>query len=202
VTYAPIELDAWRPDPSARQQPRSQLLFVGNDFDRKGGLRLLRLHQEHLADRYDLVIASREDLARQASRGARNVICRSDLDTAGLLEYYQSASALVLPTIQDFSPMVLFEAIGAGLPCIATDITGISDVVRNGQSGCTLPPTASDQDWLAAIERVVGDKDLNETLSQGARALAEEICNRQRFDDLILGTLRELAPERTAADVR
>jgi len=138
VTYAPLDLENWRPNPDARTVRRKQLLFVGNDFERKGGLRLIRLHQQHLAEHFDLMIASREELASRASAGARHVTCRNDLTTAELLEFYQSASALVLPTTQDFSPMVLFEAIGAGLTIGAVSVILVLGVASWGVAGALL----------------------------------------------------------------
>ena len=50
------------------------------------------------------------------------------------------ADALVLPSFAEGVPVVLMEAMAAGLPVIATRIAGIPELVQDGVSGLLVPP--------------------------------------------------------------
>ncbi len=51
-----------------------------------------------------------------------------------------TANAFVLPSFAEGVPVVLMEALAAGLPVIATRITGVPELVEDGVSGFLVPP--------------------------------------------------------------
>lgn len=76
----------------------------------------------------------------------------------------------------DGLPTVLLEAMATGIPCISTDVTGIPEVVRDGETG--LLCRAGHVDDLARALRTVAGPDFDPTpLVLAARRLVEE-----RFD--------------------
>ena len=52
---------------------------------------------------------------------------------------YNAADVFVLPTLADNLPNTLVESIAAGTPCVAHDVGGCSDVVREGITGKLVP---------------------------------------------------------------
>lgn len=48
---------------------------------------------------------------------------------------YEEASALLIPSLEDNCPMVVLEAMAAGLPVIGSKIGGIPDLIQDGQTG-------------------------------------------------------------------
>ena len=73
--------------------------------------------------------------------------------------------------------MSIIEAMGTGLPIIASRVGGIPDMLTNDQSGLLIEP---DADALAAaIERLSGSEDLRRTLGQNARAESERFSAAQ-----------------------
>ena len=73
---------------------------------------------------------------------------------------------------RDGLPTVLLEAMALGTPCISTDVTGIPEVLRNGETGLMVPQR--DPAALAdAIEKLLADPELRVRLAGRARRLVE-----------------------------
>ncbi len=98
-----------------------------------------------------------------------------------------TAGMLVLPSLAEGFGLVLIEAMAAGVPVVATDVPGVRDVVRTGETGLLVP--AGDAIALAAaIRRVVDDGPLRERLVAAATADV-----RRRFTwDAVLPSHRRL----------
>jgi glycosyltransferase involved in cell wall biosynthesis len=107
-----------------------------------------------------------------------NVLFRGACPPDQVSEAYARCSVVVVPSRiapdgdRDGLPTVLFEAMGRGLPVIATDVVGISELVEDGKSGLLVPP--DDPEALAdAILRVRRDPGLAERLGSEARRTIE-----------------------------
>jgi glycosyltransferase involved in cell wall biosynthesis len=84
-----------------------------------------------------------------------------------------SLDVLVLPSAYEEMGSVLTEALASGLPVVASDVGGIPEVVRHGQTGLLVPP-GDVAALAAALDRLAADADLRARLSAGARARAAE----------------------------
>jgi len=65
---------------------------------------------------------------------------------------------LVLPSDAEGFGLVIIEAMAAGIPVVATNVPGIRDVVRDGETG-VLVPVRSPARLAKAISAVLGDPD-------------------------------------------
>jgi glycosyltransferase involved in cell wall biosynthesis len=90
----------------------------------------------------------------------------------------QQAAALAMPCVvggdgdRDGLPNVIQEALALGTPVVSTDVTGIPEVVRDGETGLQVPqrdPAA----LAAALGRLLADPQLRLRLTSGARRLIE-----------------------------
>src|SRR5208337_5020085 len=54
-------------------------------------------------------------------------------------ELYQEADVFVIPSLADSYPLVVLEALSAGLPVIVSENTGTGDIIRNGREGFVVP---------------------------------------------------------------
>ena len=54
-----------------------------------------------------------------------------------ILSYYQSADALILPSLKEGLPNVVLEAMACGLPCVAARASGSRELIREGETGYT-----------------------------------------------------------------
>jgi glycosyltransferase involved in cell wall biosynthesis len=80
---------------------------------------------------------------------------------------------------RDGLPNVIQEALALGTPVVSTDVTGIPEVVRDGETGLLVPQ--HDPPALAgAIDRLLGDRELRVRLAAGGRRLIDtEFDNRR-----------------------
>ena len=81
--------------------------------------------------------------------------------------------AVVLPSEAEGLPMVLIEAMAAGVPIIATDAPGIRDVVQNGRTALMVPIGAPAA-LASAIGQLAGDVALRDQLVAEARRTVAE----------------------------
>lgn len=153
---------------------RLRLLFVGrlvyNKNVRMLLLALARLPAERrpLAwiagfgpDRGDLLIL-RERL--ELSEDVRFLDERDD--TAELM---LAADLLVLPSREEGLSNVIIEAMGSGLPIIATAVGGTPELIRDGENGL-LVPNEDDNALAVALQRLIDDAALRDRLAAQARA--------------------------------
>ena len=99
-----------------------------------------------------------------------------------LREIYRDARVFALPCQvmadgdRDGIPNVLAEAMATGLPVISTPVSGIPELIDDGEHGLLVPPRDAAA-LAAALRRVLGDKALHARLASAGRA---RIC--ARFD--------------------
>ncbi|MBR5115831.1 MAG: glycosyltransferase family 4 protein, partial [Lachnospiraceae bacterium] len=70
------------------------------------------------------------------------------IDAQAREELFGVCSTFILPSHFEGMPMSLLEAMGHGLSCIATDVGGIPQVIRNGENGILIRP--KDPDAIAS----------------------------------------------------
>jgi glycosyltransferase involved in cell wall biosynthesis len=90
-------------------------------------------------------------------------------------ELYPAFDVFALSSRNEGLPISLLEAMAAGVPCVATSVGGVPEVIDNGNEGLLVPP--GDADALAdALSTLLRDPDLRE--AAGARAAGTAL----RFD--------------------
>jgi glycosyltransferase involved in cell wall biosynthesis len=104
------------------------------------------------------------------------------LTQGALFEEYRRASVFALPCRvledgdRDGIPNVLMEAMACGAPVVTTGVSGITELVRDGENGIVVEPDHP-SDLADALHRLIKDPGLATQLAeQGRRTIAE------RFD--------------------
>ena len=80
------------------------------------------------------------------------------VDQGRIRDYYRQAHAFVLASFAEGIPVVLMEAMAMEIPCVSTRITGIPELIRDGEDGL-LVPAADVEALAAAIARLQDDPD-------------------------------------------
>jgi colanic acid/amylovoran biosynthesis glycosyltransferase len=111
-----------------------------------------------------------------------------------LMELYHQADVFVLTSLSEGTPLVLMEAMSMEIPCVAPRLTGIPEVIADGEQGLLYAP-ASEEDLTAALLRLAGDEALRRRLGQAARrkVLAEFDVRRNAVE--FAGVLRRWLPQ-------
>ena len=90
------------------------------------------------------------------------------------------STCLVLPCVfakdgnVDALPTVLLEAMGAGCPCVSTNVSGVPEIIEHERTGLLVPPH-DDSTLAEAVARIVTDASFASRLAQNARKRAETL---------------------------
>lgn len=152
-----------------------RVLFVGGDFERKGGHELLQA-VERLGKRVALTIVTEKAVATPAGV---EVLTGVQPASTAMLGAFAQADVFCLPTHGDCTPVVVAEAMAAGLPVVTTRVGSNPGIIREGQTGLLVDPGSVDQ-LTDALARVESDRSLRREMGQSARAFAAEFMNADR----------------------
>jgi len=182
------------PSDSAERPP---LLFAGRIIKGKGVLVLMEslLHLDGSLE-LNVLIAGEgpaESEMRRRSRSLQtiNVQFAGRLDSTELVNAYQQARALVVPstTHKEGNPLVVAEALYAGTPVIASDQPPMVESV--GDAGITVVQ-GDDQELAASIRHVYEDSSFYDSLCRNARERASLFTYRHYKEEIeeVLDRLR------------
>ena len=185
-----VDLAQW-PGHWARDRARDaetrkpHLLFVGGDFERKGGNVLLECFRRYLQDTCELSIVTQSPVAPGRNLHIyHNVAPNSDT----LLRLYAQSDIFVFPTLADCAPLAVPEAMAAALPIVTTRVGAIPEMVRDGEEGLLVERGSVDE-LYAALKRLLESPELRVRMGNRGRetVMADYDAGRnaQRLLDLL-----------------
>jgi glycosyltransferase involved in cell wall biosynthesis len=149
----------------ARPAREMKLLFVGVDWNRKGGPAAVAAVEELRRRGWNAsltVVGSPAPGLTEAQNGfvkRRGVLDkRKAEDVAELSRLYLESDFFLLPSRGESYGIVYCEAIAHGCPCLAADVGGVGTIVRSGVTGEVFPRTEDMGQRIAArAEEIRGD---------------------------------------------
>jgi glycosyltransferase involved in cell wall biosynthesis len=120
----------------ARYQ-KKHILFVGIDWERKGGLDLVKAFELVRRSHPDAVLTIVGSSPKVDIPNCQ-VVGRVPVDKVG--KYFQEASIFCLPTRLEPFGIVFVEAMSSGLPIVASNVGAIPDFVQDGTTGFLVHP--------------------------------------------------------------
>lgn len=150
-----------------------RVLFVGRLSPQKNVPRLIQA-VDRVSSAIDLKVVGEGESRREiealvAELKLTNVQLVGAAHGADLVEWYRWADILVVSSDREGMPLVVLEAMAAGLPVVATDVSGLRETVA--EDGLLVEP---DPAALAkAIDQLASDPTLRDQLAERSRRRAE-----------------------------
>jgi len=206
-----LEVSEEAVDPTESSSKLKEILFVGRLVERKGVEYLVRAMPmvcERGVDAHLTVVGNGhwEKEIREAIEavGAGDLVTMagrvSDEEKARL---YKNCDVYVHPAIVDprgdteMLGVVLIEAMAYARPLIASDVGGIPDVVKDGETGL-LVPEKNPEKLAEAMVRILTDPALAARLGQAGREFQRSYFDWDRITDSLIAEFRDEDHRHTA----
>ena len=175
------------------RKTKTNLLFVGRLIEVKGTKYLVEAMKLLDAEKFELHIAGdgpeRENLEKTTPG---NVIFHGYQTGKNLEELYLNADIFILPSIVDDAGYteglgtVLLEASNFSIPVIGTDVGGIPDIIKDGETGILVQQ--KDPEAISkAVKKLAGNPELRETLVENARKHIEKSFSWKTITEKFFG---------------
>lgn len=181
-----VDTQRFAPPDGPAVHPRPVVVSVGNLTAVKDHATLIRAFAEVIHSGLDLELwLAGEGDQRPALTGligelgltARVKLLGHVQDVAALL---RQADLFVLSSRSEAHPNALLEAMSCGLPCVATRVGGVAQVLGSGCCGVIVPPQAPGE-LAQAIATLAGDGARRRELGQAAR---QQVCRQYGLDQM------------------
>lgn len=103
----------------------------------------------------------------------QTVVFLGKRDQDKLPYYYSAAELVVMPSHYESFGMVALEAMACGTPVIASEVGGLAYLVKDGETGFTIPDQEPDT-LCEKISWLLDDHDLHATMSRRAVEYAQD----------------------------
>jgi alpha-maltose-1-phosphate synthase len=167
-----VDTDFWQP----RTRPKKadgplRFIYVGQLSIRKGTPILIEAWKRAALKNAEIYLVGSWLLAdRMRRRLPSNVRCFGPCSQEELRKHYQSADVFVFPSFFEGFALVLLESMACGLPVVASDASGATDII-NEQTGKLLPP-GDVEAWTDSLRAMAERRDQLPQMKTAARAKA------------------------------
>ncbi len=195
VVYLGFDFEQMSPNPEDRLRVRREFDFadddlvvgyVGNFANGKGHLQLVEAFATiaREAPEVKLFFVGRGMLPEVEAAAAKipdgRVIFagwRDDISAC-----FNAMDIFVQPSLSEAFSQVLIEAMGVGLPVIATDVGGANEVIENGVNGLLIEPDNTDAIYKAFMRLYTDRQCLKRVSKAGSRSVRTRFTARQMVD--------------------
>jgi glycosyltransferase involved in cell wall biosynthesis len=171
----------------SRPMDRCRLLFVGQDWIRKGAAKAVTVTQ-NLNE-----LGTPAELYLVGCQPPKSVVLPECVQVLGFLDkkspadrqtierLFSTSHFLLLPTEADCTPIVLCEAAAFGLPYLAHDVGGVASIVQSGKTGQLFNLASTPEDWAQWLHLTFADPENYSRLAMSALEDAHARLNWDSF---------------------
>ena len=202
VVHCGVDCRLFRPADHPPALDRSPtVLFVGNVNPSKGVLTVmesvLRLRKRyprillHVVGKQNQYWSRLRDMA-QAAGAERNLELSPYVkERERVVELFQQADVFASPADHENGVAnVYVEAMACGCPVIAGNTGGAPEAVIDGQTGVLVAPRDVDE-TCAALERILGDRELRRRMSTAGRQRVEDYFAQDKYIQRVLAAYQK-----------
>lgn len=180
-----VDTDLFKPG----EDNGNHLVWVGRFVPEKGLQYLVKAAKIVLSEHHDVKFVLVGDgplkpciMNLAIKNGLKERICfAGKMSQREVVQVMQSASVFLLPSLKEGFPKTLLEAMACGKPVIASNISGVNEIIEDGYNGLLVPPREP-RLMADAIIELSNDKDLSHKLGQQARL---SVLKRYNWDLVI-----------------
>lgn len=186
-----VDTDLFQPT-TGFQTYKYDLLFVGRIAPEKNLTGLIEAVA--MLDGVTLALVGegplQPELASRSTHFAERVHWLGRVLNRDLPSLIHRSRVFVLPSLYEGHPKVLIEAMACGAAVLGTDVPGIRDLIRNGETGlvCGTDPVS----LRSAIRRLLADAPLRHQLGSAARQYALKTFSLDRIVQQELAIIRQV----------
>ncbi|MEL6940796.1 MAG: glycosyltransferase family 4 protein [Cyanobacteria bacterium J06598_1] len=162
-----------------RESGPCQLLFVGVDWERKGGNTAFGVAERLNAQGIEIVlhiVGCTPPFEVPEFVKVHGFVDRTTaVGQVKMAELFQSAHFLLYPTRADAMGVVLSEAASFGVPSLASDVGGVGSVVKAGLTGKTFSPESKPEAYCEFVTKYIEERSRYQGL---ARSTFEHYKNK------------------------
>jgi glycosyltransferase involved in cell wall biosynthesis len=146
------------------------ILFVGMDFERKGGNILIKAFLEvkiKIPDAKLIIVGSNPVIDHP------DILVKGYISREEMLNLYTTSAIFAMPSICEPFGLVFLEAMAYKLPCIGTTNDAMPEIIEDKVSGFLVPP----HDYLILAEKIIillNDEKLMESMGKKGRDKVKE----------------------------
>jgi len=196
--YIPLGIDnEFINEPVEVQKLRPTLLFAGAIAEQKGVQYLLPALQQVKEKFPDVLlrIAGRGHLLDKLKNDSKTMRLEENVEFLGFVshekirDFYLSGHIFLMPSIwQEQFGLVGPEAFACKVPCIGTNVGGISEWLHHNENGLLIPP--KDIDSLSeAIINLLSNNDKRKQMGENGRKYAIKNHHPQKYIDSIVNLI-------------
>jgi len=178
------------PDKVERRDDGETVLFIGREFERKGGRVLLdafaRLRRSRPRARLLIVGPPGFEVMPEG------VLQLGPEPLAAVPGLLAQATVFALPTLAEPFGLAFLDAMACGVPCVGTEVDAVPDIIEQGRTGLLIPP--GDPAALAgALGELLADRDRARAMGARGRERVLAHFTWERVANRLSGVLRSAA---------
>lgn len=190
-----VDLQLWHAPERATRSVATDLpriLFVGGDFERKGGALLLDWFRQTGRGRCELDLVTRAAIESEPGVRVHRSVTGNSPEARRL---FANADVFVLPSLGECFGIASVEAMAAGLPVIATRVGGSADIVEHGESGLLIEPNSPDA-LRQGLDVLLADEAKRRAMGTSGRARAERLFDATTNARQLLACVADVSADR------
>lgn len=147
-----LDLDVFSPLPEG-SVPGNRIIVVGRVVEQKNPLRFIEAIAKVVKSGYEVSVewygnphpaSFFEECKQRLKELGLEEIFKFYPATSNIVDKYHKASLFILPSIFEGFPNVLCEAMGCGLPVLASNVCDNADILADGENGFLFDPCSVD----------------------------------------------------------